>query len=339
MAMKSVPDARTARNSYLLSRGGDEAAFERIIAWFTSFSDEDYDYVVVPDEELDQLPMDPNDQLIKTPEEKARHMREYLEMRQVYRRKLEQEAREIAKLRRMQKIQERKRRQQNDLWLNQIVPSWEKRRHSAGVNMLWRQGLPPRVRGIVWPLAIGNSLQVTRDLFQIFGQHARNARREVMLSAQAEAEAHDALKMSEQTNTFGKPAFRVIGKEGTVRFIGMDLERTFPHLAASHEVGSFYDQLRQILESYVFYRPDVGYVQGMSYVAAMLLLYMDPLTAFTCFSNLLNQHYFLAFFKLDLNELRKHFKVYEMLFAEHMPHLYKRFQDLRILPELYCMEW
>jgi len=28
-------------------------------------------------------------------------------------------------------------------------------------------------------------------------------------------------------------------------------------------------------QAYVFYRPDVGYVQGMSYLAAMLLLSMD----------------------------------------------------------------
>lgn len=32
---------------------------------------------------------------------------------------------------------------------------------------MWRQGLPPRVRGQVWQLAVGNSLQINMDLFNI----------------------------------------------------------------------------------------------------------------------------------------------------------------------------
>jgi hypothetical protein len=32
---------------------------------------------------------------------------------------------------------------------------------------MWRQGLPPRIRGQVWQLAVGNALQVNLDLFNI----------------------------------------------------------------------------------------------------------------------------------------------------------------------------
>jgi hypothetical protein len=42
--------------------------------------------------------------------------------------------------------------------------------------------------------------------------------------------------------------------------------------------------MRSVLDTYVFYRPDVGYVQGMSYLVAMLLVTnpkMDTSTAFT----------------------------------------------------------
>jgi hypothetical protein len=42
---------------------------------------------------------------------------------------------------------------------------------------------------------------------------------------------------------------------------------------------------------YVFFRPDVGYVQGMSHLAAMLLLNLDVFPAFVAFANLLQvQH-------------------------------------------------
>jgi len=43
-----------------------------------------------------------------------------------------------------------------------------------------------------------------------------------------------------------------------------------------------------VLEAYVCFRPDIGYVQGMSYLAAVMLLYMDTFPAFCCLANLLN---------------------------------------------------
>ena len=39
----------------------------------------------------------------------------------------------------------------------------------------------------------------------------------------------------------------------------------------------------------------MGYVQGMSYVAAMLLLFVgDALECFRCFANMLNSHFFFG---------------------------------------------
>ena len=42
--------------------------------------------------------------------------------------------------------------------------------------MAMRYGLPGDIRRVIWPLAIGNSLQITDDLFSIFKEHARAAR-------------------------------------------------------------------------------------------------------------------------------------------------------------------
>ena len=46
--------------------------------------------------------------------------------------------------------------------------------------------------------------------------------------------------------------------------------------------GPFYQQLWDILETYSIFRPEIGYVQGMSFLAAMFLLYMDEFTSFRC---------------------------------------------------------
>jgi len=63
--------------------------------------------------------------------------------------------------------------------------------------------------------------------------------------------------------------------------------------------------MKDVLEAYVSYRPDIGYVQGMSYLAAVLLLYLDPFPAFVCMANLLNRPCQLIFYRLEMNSVRQ----------------------------------
>ena len=51
----------------------------------------------------------------------------------------------------------------------------------------------------------------------------------------------------------------------------MDIPRTFPDLAFFTPGGGLDEELRKVLEAYVCYRPDVGYVQGMSFLGAVLV--------------------------------------------------------------------
>jgi hypothetical protein len=46
-------------------------------------------------------------------------------------------------------------------------------------------------------------------------------------------------------------------------------------VAVRHRVCVCLLQLRDILEAFVCLRPDVGYVQGMSYLGAVICLYVD----------------------------------------------------------------
>jgi len=99
------------------------------------------------------------------------------------------------------------------------------------------------------------------------------------------------------------------------------------------------EQLRNILETYVFYRPDVGYVQGMSYLAGNFLLYMDEFTAFVCLANLLNSPFFHVFLKLDPDKMNLRYKIFAGIFSEYLPELAKYFQEENISADLYFMEW
>lgn len=67
--------------------------------------------------------------------------------------------------------------------------------------------------------------------------------------------------------------------------------------------GPYYDVLHSLLGAYVCYQPEIGYVQGMSFIAAVLLLNMEEIDAFICFANLLNKPCHKAFFSLDVRKV------------------------------------
>lgn len=46
-------------------------------------------------------------------------------------------------------------------------------------------------------------------------------------------------------------------------------------------------EIKKCLELFQLYRPDIGYVQGMSYFAWMILIRMKSYQAFVCFSNII----------------------------------------------------
>ena len=105
-----------------------------------------------------------------------------------------------------------------------------------------------------------------------------------------------------------------------------------------HGGGPLQAPLYQVLESYGCYRPDVGYVQGMSHIASMLLLNMEPLPAFIAICNLLNQEMYFKFFRMNAQQMKLHLDVFQQVFKGQPPQqltlLFLRF--LRSAA-LYCL--
>ena len=97
--------------------------------------------------------------------------------------------------------------------------------------------------------------------------------------------------------------------------------------------------LKKLLMSYAFYRPDIGYIQGMSYIAGILLLYMDVHAAFSCFANLLSSHFYFDFFRLDPEKIHGHLSVYDALFQERLPLLFAHFEREEVESEMYMIDW
>jgi len=247
----------------------------------------------------------------KCPEEELHHQLLHSKLLEESQRKDQLKMMEAVKRQEEISRQEEQVTQATKTWTVDILPQWESSKKWRKTRDLWWQGLPPSVRGHVWKLSIGNDLNVTPDLFVICLERAK-----------------EKLKHSEG-----------VGLEASVDVIKLDLSRTFPHLGIFQHGSPFHHALDDLLSAYVCFRPDIGYVQGMSFLAAILLLNLDVADAFICFANLLNRPLLHAFFRLDQPKMAEFYSHFEALFKSQLPKLHAHFQLLNLSSDLYLQEW
>ncbi|KAL8455529.1 hypothetical protein Emag_000658 [Eimeria magna] len=97
--------------------------------------------------------------------------------------------------------------------------------------------------------------------------------------------------------------------------------------------------LQTVLECFVMLRPDIGYVQGMAFIAAALLLYMDEYSAFVCFANLMLRRSLHAFYTFDMPAVEVYFRTFDALLEERHPLLLQHLQDLGIQTDVFLVDW
>nr|XP_026690734.1 TBC1 domain family member 14 isoform X1 [Ciona intestinalis] len=261
----------------------------------------------------------------KSAEESEKHRLQYKKMVEIAKKNELKDVQKRNKLMKEQRKQEDTITSASSQWISQILPNWEVMHQNNKVRMLWWQGLPPNVRGKVWQLSIGNELNITEDLYSIMVVRFQEKIRSM----------HETQSSCSEADTISLSADR----ESTVELIRLDISRTFPHLCIFQKGGPYHDVLHDILGAYACYRPDVGYVQGMSFVAAMLLLNMEPAYAFITFSNLLNKPCQLAFFRLNEELMKIYFASFEVFFEENLPRLFARFKHNNLTPDIYLIDW
>ncbi|KAL7374604.1 hypothetical protein ABVT39_003809 [Epinephelus coioides] len=209
------------------------------------------------------------------------------------------------------------------IWNQEILPNWSTMCTSRRVRDLWWQGIPPSVRGKVWSLAVGNDLNITHELYNICLARAKEKWRNTAAPS-IETETEDAGSSD---------------RESSLELIKLDISRTFPQLCIFQQGGPYHDVLHSILGAYTCYRPDVGYVQGMSFIAAVLILNLDTADAFIAFANLLNKPCQMAFFRVDHSLMLTYFAAFEVFFEENLPKLFAHFQKNNLTPDIYLIDW
>ena len=83
--------------------------------------------------------------------------------------------------------------------------------------------------------------------------------------------------------------------------IEKDLNRMYADLGFFKKGGCLYQPIKNILFSFAIYRAELGYVQGMSYVCANLLLHLgDELRTFISFLNLMHSPQMMIFYTFNM---------------------------------------
>jgi len=122
-----------------------------------------------------------------------------------------------------------------------------------------------------------------------------------------------------------------------------DISRTFPsHIFFQQRHGPGQRSLYNILKAYSVYDRDVGYVQGMGFLAGLLLLYMSEEDAFWLLVALLKGAVHApmeGLYQAGLPLVQQYLSQFEKLVMEHMPKLGQHFVEEMINPSMYASQW
>lgn len=162
-----------------------------------------------------------------------------------------------------------------------------------------RGGVPPPLRGVVWP-----SLCSARD-----------------------SHLHEEFqRLSDQTSPFEA-------------LIGKDVGRSFPNVDMFREKdGEGQQMLGQVLKCFSLYDEKIGYCQGLGFVVGPLLMHMEPAAAFAVLVRLMEGYNLRSCYLPDLAGLHVRIYQFQHLLTRHLPKLSAHLDALKVEP-LYVSQW
>lgn len=296
----------------------------------------------------------------KSVAEEQHHLKEHREMVQAYKDKVQKEESRKARRREAQINREQTIQKHIVIWEKEILPEWENKKSDPNTISIWWYGIPPRVRGAVWLKVLNTN--IPQEQYKIYLAQAAvvqkiikrediERKREYMKASKelsgpnvpdrADNRKSASQRYQESIALQPDPDLReLVGKERSVSVITLDLPRTFPALSFFQPGGPCHHQLKHVLEAFVCSRTDLGYVQGMSYLAAMFLLYMDEFDAFQCMCGLFERKIFTAFYTMELESIQFYIRIFSYLLQNLMPDLYHHLEIKNdVSPHIYFLDW
>uniref|UniRef100_A0A8C2WB89 RAB GTPase activating protein 1 like n=1 Tax=Cyclopterus lumpus TaxID=8103 RepID=A0A8C2WB89_CYCLU len=122
--------------------------------------------------------------------------------------------------------------------------------------------------------------------------------------------------------------------------ITRDIHRTFPaHDYFKDSDGDGQDSLYKICKAYSVHDEEIGYCQGQSFLAAVLLLHMPEEQAFCVLVKIMHHYGLRALYKNNFEDLHCKFYQLERLMQDQLPDLWSHFQELNLEAHMYASQW
>ena len=119
-----------------------------------------------------------------------------------------------------------------------------------------------------------------------------------------------------------------------------DIDRTFPKCSFFKEkYGGGQRQLYKVLVNYSKYNKEVGYVQGMGFIVALLLTYMDEERTFFMMHALMKKRELEGLYLPGFPDLNKKLFVLLNLEKKLIPKVYNTLKKFQVMPFSYASEW
>jgi len=127
-----------------------------------------------------------------------------------------------------------------------------------------------------------------------------------------------------------------------IRQIDLDVNRTYRnHIMFRDRYSTKQCMLFRVLVAYSIYNGEIGYCQGMSHLAALLLMYMNEEDSFWSLSTLMSsdKHAMHGFFIPGFPKLRRFSTHHDTIVRRLLPKLHKRFKSYQLDSTFYTLKW
>ncbi|KAM9854719.1 TBC1 domain family member 2B [Aulostomus maculatus] len=216
-----------------------------------------------------------------------------------------------------------------------------------------RMGIPQSLRGRVWKCLLNiddlkesSDFNYQRCLSEVRGPLVDLGVSEygILSAITTLSETQNDLGLNpEHPSSCSEPCYSV-DDITLFRQIALDLQRSFPThrslMGESPEAIEGQAKLFRVLIAYARYNPLVGYSQGMSYIAAVLLMHLGEEEAFWALTALLDKPKYLAeVFDLSLTKVQHQVRVFDQFLKHKKPKLSQHMESLGVLSVHFVMPW
>ncbi|XP_051976117.1 TBC1 domain family member 10B [Xyrauchen texanus] len=209
-----------------------------------------------------------------------------------------------------------------------------------------RIGIPPAIRGRVWKCLLNiDSLRVGSSFdYEVCQAEIRRPLVDLGVSEYSIISTIDSLVDTENEISSGQASGLPNTDLTLFKQIALDLQRSFPThrtlMGQRPEAIEGQAKLFRVLTAYARYNPQIGYVQGMSYIAAVLLMILSEEEAFWALVALLEKPKYLSeLFDSSMKKIQHQALVFHQLLKHKKPLLFQHLDNLGVSSLHFIMQW